>query len=112
MKINCITSYKSSINLNQTPNNRRQNVSFGFGEDFGYNPFVDPEPDDNVPNPSLINCIKYGIKLPFVIGSELFGKAEKQRIEDIERIGRLAEEQEKRERLQSNQDDDVNTDDY
>lgn len=98
MKINCVTSYKSSINLNKSQINRNQHVSFGFGEDFGINPFVDPEPNNEAPNPSLLNCIKYGVKLPFIICGEIFGKKEKQRLADIERLGRQAEAQERKDR--------------
>lgn len=112
MKINSITSYKSSINSRQTPNNNHRRVSFGFGEDYGYNPIVDPNFDDSNhsgPKISKLQALKNiasAIGLPIIMTSEALGK-DKQKLENIERLGWLAEELEKKEmEAQENSDDD------
>lgn len=84
MKINSITSYGSSINLKNTSNTRR-NVAFGFGEDYGTNPFVDPQ-FENGKKPSTWNAIKAIFGASIALGGELLG-SDKKRLDEIERIG-------------------------
>lgn len=105
MKITAVNGYRSSYNLNQNShqNRKHNNVTFGFSEDYGINPFVDPEFDD-VPKPSTLNSLKYLAKWAFAAGSELMG-SDKARLREIERLGWELEAEEKREeqeRLKNN----------
>ncbi|MBS6603817.1 MAG: hypothetical protein KH301_08710 [Brachyspira sp.] len=99
MKINSITSFRSSYNSQYTQNKKNNNVSFGFGEDYG----IDPSDFDSckASKPSTTNALKYLAELAFAVGSELFG-SEKKRLREIERLGwelEMREQQEKREQL-------------
>lgn len=116
MKITAVTGYKSSYNLNQNPNHNRSNnhtnVTFGFSEDYGYNPFVDPNFED-APKPSTLKSLKYLAELACAAGSELFG-SDKARLREIERLGWQLEKEEKRaeeERLKQLADSKKNEDD-
>ncbi len=114
MKISAVTGYKSSHSIYQNSNNNRNRagITFGFSEDYGINPFVDPEFDD-VPHPSTLKSLKYLAKWAFAAGSELMG-SDKKRLREIERLGWQLEEEEKREQQErlknqpakSNDDDD------
>ncbi len=96
MKITAVNGYKSSYYINHNSNHNHSGVTFGFGEDYGINPFVDPEFDDDVPKPSTLNALKYLAKWAFAAGSELLG-SDKARLREIERLGWEYEAKEKRE---------------
>ena len=113
MKITAVNGYRSSYNLSQNSNQNRRhaNVTFGFSEDYGINPFVEPEFDD-VPHPSTLKSLKYLAKWAFAAGSELMG-SDKARLREIERLGWQLEAEEKREeqeRLKNKQAASVNDD--
>lgn len=97
MKISAVTNYKSSYNINHNSNNNRNrtNIAFGFSEDYGYNPFVDPDFED-ASKPSTLKSLKYLAQLACAAGSELMG-SDKKRLREIERLGWQLEEEEKRE---------------
>lgn len=113
MKISAVTGYKSSYNINHNLNNNRNrtNVTFGFSEDYGYNPFVDPDFED-APKPSTLKSLKYLAQLACAAGSELMG-FDKKRLREIERLGWQLEEEEKREQQEQlkNQASKLNEDD-
>lgn len=114
MKINSITFYKSSNiqNLGNASHKKRENVSFGFGEDYGSDPSENAFP--NASKPSTLNSLKYLAQLAFAAGSELLG-SDKERLQEIERLGWRYEEQEKREeeeRRKNMPKDDYNDWDY
>ncbi|HIS36149.1 TPA: hypothetical protein IAC10_05910 [Candidatus Scatousia excrementigallinarum] len=118
MKITSISSYRSSYNntnsLKQSSNNKHQNVSFGFGEDYGMDPMDD---SFHASNPSTLKTLKYLAELVFAAGSELLG-SDKKRLREIERLGRELEmkeefeERKRREELERNRIQDDDSDDY
>jgi len=99
MKINSITSYRSRINLKSNINTNKCNVSFGFGEDYGTDPFINPE-FDNPKKQSTWGAIKAIFGASIALGSELLG-SDKARLDEIERIGIRADEMEKLEALRA-----------
>lgn len=111
MKINSITFYKSSNikNLGNYPQKRHENVSFGFGEDYGSDPSENAFP--NASNPSTLNSLKYLAQLAFAAGKELLG-SDKERLREIERLGweyekrEELEEEERRKDMPKDNDDD------
>lgn len=116
MKINSISSYKSSYNntnsLKQSSNNKHQNVSFGFGEDYGMDPMDDSF--SHASNPSTLKSLKYLAELVFAAGSELLG-SDKKRLREIERLGReleLKEEFEERKRREELERNRMHDEDY
>lgn len=114
MRINSITSYRSSYNNSrQTPVNNNRKVSFGFGEDYGMDPSENAFP--NASKPSTLKSLKYLAELACAAGSELFG-SDNERLRQIERLGWELEERERREELarreQLNKTDDSDDDDY
>lgn len=98
MRIQNITSYKSSINLkqNSSHNNRNTNPSFGFGEDYGVNPFTEPE-FENGSDQNFFKAVGYMFAVPAVIVKEVIeNKIEEHR--QNKKIQRMLEE-EKAEKL-------------
>lgn len=96
MKVSSVTFYKSSNirNIGNTPQKKREHVSFGFGEDYGSDLSENAFP--NASHPSTLNSLKYLAQLAVAAGSELLG-SDKERLRQIERLGWQYEEREKRE---------------
>lgn len=98
MRIQNITPYKSSINLKQNlnNNNRNANPSFGFGEDYGVNPFIEPE-FENGSDQNFFKAVGYMFAVPVVIVKEVIENKIEERRQNKE-IKRMLEE-EKAEKL-------------
>lgn len=112
MKINAISSYKSSINLHTNNKNNMNNrhVSFGFGEDYG----SDPYEFDEGSNQSFWRSLGYMFSIPVVIAKEVVENAIEQRKLDkqYEEIVRRSREQKEQanNNPENNVDDDIDID--